>query len=138
MSQRPRIYTPQEVNLILPKVQSIFPNLRKLREGIISQQNQCDVEEITSHGLTGQMAEEARERMCTHKKDLKKMEKEFEKEIRFFEQIGCELKSLEPGLVDFYGERQGELIYLCWREDESSVDWWHSLSGGFSGRQLLT
>ena len=66
------------------------------------------------------------------------LRKEFEKEIRFFEQIGCELKSLEPGLVDFYGERQGELIYLCWREDESSVDWWHSLSGGFSGRQLLT
>lgn len=51
---------------------------------------------------------------------------------------GIEIKDLVSGLVDFYALRQGELIYLCWKEGESDIQWWHPVTGGFGARQRLT
>lgn len=54
-----------------------------------------------------------------------------------FEAWGIELKDAERGLIDFYSERDGELIYLCYLLGEDTVRYWHTLSGGFAGRQPL-
>ena len=83
-------------------------------------------------------ANEIREKLQQHKTNIAQYEREFEKSLRFFEEIGCDLKSIEPGLVDFYSKRESELIYLCWKEDEDKIQYWHSLSSGFQGRQPLS
>jgi hypothetical protein len=49
-----------------------------------------------------------------------------------------ELKDLQMGLIDFYHEREGRIVYLCWRLGEPEVLFWHDLDTGFAGRQLLT
>jgi hypothetical protein len=51
---------------------------------------------------------------------------------------GIEIKDLATGLVDFYAVRKGELVYLCWKEGESGIHWWHPVTGGFGTRQKLT
>lgn len=51
--------------------------------------------------------------------------------------IGCLFKGFEDGLVDFYGQRDGRDIFLCWRLGESSVEHWHEVDAGFGGRQPL-
>lgn len=52
--------------------------------------------------------------------------------------VGCLLKGFEDGLVDFYGLREGRLVFLCWRLGEASVSHWHELDAGFAGRQAIT
>lgn len=52
--------------------------------------------------------------------------------------VGCELKDWETGLVDFYAERDGELVYLCWRLGEEHIAFWHALHAGVAGRQPIT
>ncbi len=54
------------------------------------------------------------------------------------EQIGCELKGFEEGLVDFYGLHEGRLVYLCWRRGEERVSHWHEIDAGFAGRRPIT
>lgn len=50
--------------------------------------------------------------------------------------FGALLKDPEAGLVDFYGQRAGEPILLCWRlGEEERIGFWHTLEGGFAGRQ---
>jgi hypothetical protein len=39
--------------------------------------------------------------------------------------------------VDFYGRRDGEVVYLCWRDGEDRVAHWHTLGSGFAGRRPL-
>jgi hypothetical protein len=51
--------------------------------------------------------------------------------------LGVECKSIESGLIDFPGERDGRLVYFCWRHGESAVTHWHELDAGFAGRQPL-
>lgn len=54
------------------------------------------------------------------------------------EQIGCQFKGFEQGLVDFYGLHEGRLVCLCWQLGEDSVTHWHELDAGFAGRQPIT
>ena len=137
MSQRPHIYTPQEANRIIHELMGDFPHLRSIRDEVIGLQNKVDVEEITSLGSTGQLAKDARRTMDGYHRQILLLEKEFQKKLKRFEQVGCELKALDPGLVDFYGQRDNELIYLCWKEGEDEIVFWHTLNGGFRGRQPL-
>jgi hypothetical protein len=57
--------------------------------------------------------------------------------LSVFQDLGCELKDLDDGLVDFPSYRQGQLIYLCWKRGEDRIEWWHTMEAGFSGRQPL-
>ena len=50
---------------------------------------------------------------------------------------GCVLKGLDPGLVDWYGVVDGQLVNFCWKEGESDIEWYHSLEDGFTGRRPL-
>ncbi len=54
--------------------------------------------------------------------------------IAELEQIGCQLKGFEQGLVDFYGMVQGRVVCLCWQLGEESVGHWHELETGLAGR----
>src|SRR6187551_3342631 len=52
--------------------------------------------------------------------------------------MGITLRDIEKGLVDFPALVSGRQIWLCWRLGETSVDWWHDLEAGFSGRRPLS
>jgi hypothetical protein len=51
--------------------------------------------------------------------------------------LGVELKGIEEGLVDFRSMRDGRVVYLCFRNGEETIAYWHELDGGFGGRQPL-
>lgn len=50
---------------------------------------------------------------------------------------GVELKSLDDGLIDFPSDRDGRVVYLCWRMGEEGIAYWHEIDAGFPGRQPL-
>jgi hypothetical protein len=50
---------------------------------------------------------------------------------------GIVLRDVEAGLVDFPAEREGRLVFLCWRLGEDDVAYWHDVDTGFPGRQPL-
>lgn len=50
---------------------------------------------------------------------------------------GVLLRDSDPGLVDLPSIRDGVEIYLCWREPEPEVAWWHPRDTGFAGRRPL-
>ena len=62
---------------------------------------------------------------------------------RFYEGIdqihslGCYLKDVDLGLIDFYSMYQGRMVYLCWTLGESKIDGWHEIGRGFIDRQPL-
>jgi len=51
---------------------------------------------------------------------------------------GIIVKGVEEGLVDFPALRKnGEEVFLCWKEGEDEIDFWHSLTGGYRGRRPI-
>lgn len=51
---------------------------------------------------------------------------------------GIEIKTVDEGLADFPSERDGRVVYLCWRLGEDDIGWWHEVEAGFAGRQPLS
>ncbi len=54
-----------------------------------------------------------------------------------FDEKGIHVKDIETGLVDFPARRGGDIVLLCYQAGEGSLRAWHTLTGGFAGRQAL-
>ena len=57
--------------------------------------------------------------------------------VEKLESKGCILKGMRHGLVDFLSLREGEEVYLCWKNPEQRIEYWHDLLSGFTGRQRI-
>ena len=54
------------------------------------------------------------------------------------EEIGCILRDVDAGLVDFPARvRGGRTVFLCWRLGEPAIAFWHGTGEGFAGRKPL-
>lgn len=51
--------------------------------------------------------------------------------------IGVKVKDLDNGLLDFPYRLDDEVVLLCWRVGETTIEHWHTAEGGFQGRQLV-
>ena len=51
--------------------------------------------------------------------------------------IGCVVKDLDIGLIDFPTEFRGEEVYLCWKLGEAEIEFWHGVEEGFGGRKAI-
>lgn len=51
--------------------------------------------------------------------------------------IGVQVKDIESGLLDFPCRLDDQVVLLCWRMGESSIEHWHTVEAGFQGRQPL-
>lgn len=60
-----------------------------------------------------------------------------EQAILGLHQMGAEVKSVEEGLVDFRGSIGSTPAYLCWKDGEETVAFWHPLDEGFPGRRPI-
>lgn len=51
--------------------------------------------------------------------------------------LGCVVKDIESGLIDFYFDNKGEIVCLCWKYGEHRISHWHPLDGGFKSRREI-
>jgi hypothetical protein len=52
-------------------------------------------------------------------------------------ELGCLVKDVEIGLVDFYAMVDGEPAFLCWQFGERAVSHWHGIDEGYAGRKPI-
>jgi len=51
--------------------------------------------------------------------------------------LGCLVKDLDIGLIDFPTLLRGEEVYLCWKLGEPGIQFWHGVEEGFRGRKRI-
>jgi len=71
------------------------------------------------------------------KNQREKVVEQLNRALEEIQQIGCLVKDLETGLVDFPSLRGGEKVYLCWKLGEARIGYWHGIEEGFAGRKPL-
>jgi hypothetical protein len=72
---------------------------------------------------------------------MKAFPPQFERLVAIVKELGerqIEVKDLNKGLIDFpHVRNSGEEVYLCYLLGEPEIVSWHTITGGFSGRQSL-
>jgi hypothetical protein len=71
----------------------------------------------------------------SHVKDLEAL---IDSLFRKIEALGGVIKGIDPILVDFLSFHKNRYIWLCWKEDEDTIMYWHELNEGFAGRKPIT
>jgi hypothetical protein len=124
----------------LDEAQSLLPVLESLLKRAIEGKQQAEEVEgglnelsrriYLSGGMKVDVASVVRQRseMNDHLERVREMLSEIDS-------IGVQVKDLEAGLLDFPFKLDEEVVLLCWRLGETSIEHWHTLESGFSGRQ---
>jgi hypothetical protein len=55
--------------------------------------------------------------------------------ISEIDSIGVQVKDMDSGLLDFPCKVDDQVVLLCWRMGESTIEHWHTIEDGFKGRQ---
>ncbi len=73
----------------------------------------------------------------TLKQNLNASVTRFYSSIEELEKTGVVLKGIEEGLLDFPSKKFDDEIWLCWKEGETEIKFWHEKDVGFNGRKPI-
>ena len=122
-----KTFTLAEANALIPQLEELLREMIVLRDSLMTMGASLQPMLLRAGGNGGSKA--GSEYVLTMQR--------FNACLSVFQDLGCELKDLDDGLVDFPSYRQGQLIYLCWKRGEDRIEWWHTMEAWFSGRQPL-
>jgi hypothetical protein len=131
----PRHFTLDEARALLPQVG------RLIRDAIHSKSRYQDAESWL-HDLSQRIMMRGGLNVDTATVEAWKNQRESSGQVlkgalEKIEEIGVLVKDLDVGLVDFPTLYRGEEVYLCWRMDEDSIEYWHGVHEGFAGRKEI-
>lgn len=131
-----RVFTLEEVNGLVPQLASAVKRQLELR---------ADIESLLTQ--LGQELGDLPERIVLDPADpvdLRELKEKIVRAIhdyragwREIEATGAVLKDARSGLLDFYGNLEGKLVWLCWKYGETEVSHYHALEEGFAGRKPI-
>ena len=127
-------FTVNQANGTLPLVRRIVTDIVEGHKGFHSARRRFD--EIKG-GISGTPTSEEGSELRHLEEEAESSREKVETCIEELEMVGCQLKDFEMGLIDFPSEKDGKPILLCWKLGEDRVSFWHSMAGGYSGRQPL-
>lgn len=130
-----RTYDADEANRVLPEVRRLVQRVSDVSESLPELEDSVRIARYRAQ-RPGAGPEE--------RVDVDRREAAFEGAQRdlataliALEQMGVVVKDPRGGLVDFYSEREGELVELCWKLGEERVAYWHRVGEGFAGRKPI-
>jgi len=117
-----KVFTLREARETLIKIKPIVEDIREKKE---------ELSRLYEELLT---QEDELEQMYLKTK-IKELELQIRRHLARIEELGGVIKGLDPILIDFLSEHEGRYIWLCWKEDEETIMYWHELNEGFAGRR---
>ena len=118
-----------DANKILPTVIKKFNYAKKM---------QTEVMRIEQQLTSGMTPTTSLEEYTSVKRKLNSIVTKFYQSIEDLESTGVVLKGLDDGLLDFPAKRFDDEIWLCWKEGETEIKFWHEKDSGFMGRKPIS
>ena len=122
-------FSVNDANEILPLVIKKFNYAKKAKAEVMKMEQQLTSEITPTTSL---------EEYTINKRKLNSSITKFYQAIEDLENTGVSLKGLDEGLLDFPAKRFDEEIWLCWKEGETEIKFWHEKDTGFMGRKPIS
>ncbi len=122
-------FTLKDANEILPVVIQKFKNIESMKN---------EVSKIQSEMENNPRYMSNFEDYVIKKQELNSAISNLYKSIEELEKMGVMVKSIDEGLLDFPSKRFEEDVWLCWKEGETEIKFWHGKDEGFMGRKPIS
>jgi len=128
-----RTFTLEEATALLPRLREILAEMQEKKPRIDGLRQEILAMTKKASGNGHVVSQDVRDRQ----KEAQALVERLNELSAKIKDIGCEIKGIDEGLVDFPSEREGRTVYLCWKLGEETIAYWHELDTGFGGRQPL-
>jgi hypothetical protein len=132
MSKR---FTLAQAEAVLPQVEKLLRETLALRAEFSDATHAVDAIRQRVAFLGGVVVD--REKFAINARRRDAAENRLRQAVSQFEEIGCQVKDLDAGLVDFPTLFRGVEVYLCWKLGEPRIAYWHGTDEGFRGRKPI-
>ena len=122
-------FTISEANKALPNVIEKFKTVVNYKNEIMKIEQELN---------TALMPTSTFEQYIKIKQKLNSTVTKFYQAIEELENTGVVIKGIEEGLLDFPSKRFDEDIWLCWKDGETEIKFWHEKDAGFNGRKPIS
>lgn len=133
-----KIFSIHEADHMLPLVSRIADDIVLAYAEVNQALQAYQSEETRAKAAAGRADDGAQRALEERNSAVERALDRFQKLIEEIEALGGTLRDYEHGSIDFYGELDGEIVYLCWQRGEDHVGHWHKLDEGFSKRRPLS
>lgn len=137
MKPTPKLFSAEEANRLLPEVRELLREMRRQRDQVEELEKKKAVEQLAWLEPDGSVSARAQEGIQRLEELQQSSAAVFKKSLERLSTLGAQLKDLDQGLVDFFTARGKDLAYLCWKDGEDRIRFWHDLESGFAGRRPL-
>jgi hypothetical protein len=124
-----RHFTIVTANEILPKVIEKFQAVKTIKNEIVKTEQELN-SSLTPNSTF--------EKYVSIKQKLNSTVKKFYQAIEDLENTGVVIKGIEEGLLDFPSKRFDAEVWLCWKDGETEIKFWHEKDVGFNGRKPIS
>ena len=126
----------------LPEAQGLIPEVSRLLREAVALKAEFDKAEEAFRASTERIMAMGgmnvdRDRVREVKVRRESAAARLPKAIERVQQMGCVVKDLDIGLVDFPTLFRGAEVYLCWRLGEPAIQFWHGVDEGFAKRKAI-
>ena len=121
-------FTIKSANEILPTIIEKFQKIKQEKNEVEKMEQKL---QMNLSGLSNL------DDYVTLKQNLNASVTRFYSSIEELEKTGVVLKGLEEGLLDFPSKKFDDEIWLCWKEGETEIKFWHEKDVGFNGRKPI-
>lgn len=129
----PRTFTLDEATALLPRLRELLGEMQEKKAALARAREELG-EMVQLASSNGHLLEAE---VTAKRKEAKGQADRLNELLAELNGMGCELKGLDEGLIDFRAEREGRTVYLCWKLSEPEIAYWHGLDTGFASRQPL-
>jgi len=130
-----QVFSLEEVNALVPELSRIVGAQLEMRGRIESMLDEL-AEATGARGDVTPRDGDAPE-IRAQKREIARAIDAYHRGWSEVEAMGGVLKDPREGLVDFYGNVAGRIVWLCWKMGEPRVAHYHRLDEGFSARKRI-
>jgi hypothetical protein len=135
MDEGPRFFTVEEANALVSALEIEFGRIAQVRSQLLPLiQALGGPDEAVAILQEGAPLPSGRE---AEAEALRRLANEITGAVERVNELGCLVKDVELGLVDFYALVDGEPAFLCWQYGERAISHWHPLDQGYASRKPI-
>ena len=130
-----KTFTLEEAQSLLPVLDSLLNRAidgKRAAEEIESALSELARRIYVSGGLRVNVAD-----VATQRAEMEAHLERVRESLAEIDSIGVQVKAVEPGLLDCPCRVEDQVVLLCWKRGEPTIEHWHTVEAGFQGRQPL-
>lgn len=133
----PRVFSLQEANALIPSLEELLGALLEKKKSMQKKHDDILVLDLICGGTVQNYQSREGKEYVEKSAELESLILSFEEDIMKINHMGCFLRDIDKGVVDFFYVHDQQLVYLSWKKGEKKIRHYHDLDSGEQSRKPL-